>query len=422
MGLILLDILDAADRLNSVDSILDINAPLTLSKKEWDVIQILHNSGPTSRTAIADITQWSKAKVSYEVQSLISRGLLVEVDVESGRPSRLIGLNNKLGYLLGIDIGAIGVHIALADLAANIIQRNDLLIEMQDGPSAILDEIVRCALEMAARQSIEPSEILGVGVGVPGPVDFSQGTLVNPPLMPGWGNIQIQEFFTAWFPRAQIVVDNDANIMALGESYIGDGVGIGSFIYVKMGTGIGAGIIFDGKVQRGANGSAGEIGHICIDRNGAACYCGRRGCLEGKAGAPAIVAQATKVAESGQSPILTRIQRVNNGELQLEDVALAASQGDLLSIDIIKDSGALLGEVLAAIVNFSNPELILLGGRSSILGNQFLASVRQSVLARSNTLATRDLIIKFSSMGNDAGVIGAIHLAFGHAFVVEGTA
>jgi predicted NBD/HSP70 family sugar kinase len=226
-------------------------------------------------------------------------------------------------------------------------------------------------------------------------------------------------YFHSIFPSAFVAVDNDVNIMALGELKSGAGIGQDDFIFVKIGTGIGAGIVCNGQIHRGHNGSAGDIGHICADHNGPICRCGNVGCLEAMAAGPAIADRAVEAAQNGSSPILAQKLNTNNGVLRSEDVAAAMREGDHAAIEIMQRSGQLIGDVLAGLVNFFNPSMILVGGGVSRSGNQLLASIRQAILRRSTALATRELMVSYSPMGGEAGVTGAIHLALEHLFVVQ---
>jgi glucokinase-like ROK family protein len=245
------------------------------------------------------------------------------------------------------------------------------------------------------------------------------GTLVSPPIMPGWDRYPIIETIQQWFPSANIFVDNDVNMMALGEMYQGSGKGIDNLIYVKIGTGIGAGIVCAGKIYRGANGCAGDIGHISVDKSGPLCHCGNKGCLEAIAAGPAIAERSLIAARAGKSSILMNNYEKNGKVLRAEDVGNASKEGDPLAIEIIRESGQYIGDVLAGLVNFYNPGMIVIGGGVSNLGNLLLSSIRQTVLNRSLPLATRDLLIVFSEIGGDAGVVGAINLAMDHLFTLS---
>jgi glucokinase-like ROK family protein len=271
---------------------------------------------------------------------------------------------------------------------------------------------------MLLENGLRPDKVNGIGIGVPGPVDFSVGTVVSPPLMPGWDCYPIIQTVQQWFPSASVVVDNDVNLMALGEIHQGAGRGVSNLIFVKIGTGIGAGIICEGEIYRGSSGCAGDIGHICVNKSGPLCPCGNIGCLETVAAGPAIAEKALAAAQSGKSPILLDHYETNGKVLLAEDVGDAAREGDAVAIEVIRESGQLVGEVLASLVNFYNPDMIVIGGGVSNIGNLLLSSIRQTVLHRSLPLATRNLDIVFSEIGPDAGVIGAVTLAMEYMFSI----
>jgi predicted NBD/HSP70 family sugar kinase len=237
--------------------------------------------------------------------------------------------------------------------------------------------------------------------------------------MPEWENFPIRDFFKKTFGSAFVVVDNDVNIMALGEQRAGDAVGVDHCIFVKIGTGIGAGIISNGRIHRGSDGSAGDIGHICVDKNGPLCACGNKGCLEAMAAGPAIASKATEAARNGNSPSLNQIRKSKGGLIRPEDVNAACREGDQAALDIIRDSGQMIGDVLASLVNFFNPSYIFIGGGIANFGNHLLVAIRKAVLHRSLPLATTHLSIKFSRMGSNCGVVGAISLALDYLFAVE---
>jgi glucokinase-like ROK family protein len=397
-------------------------APLIVSAHEAQIIAALRRHEAISRTDIARLTGWSRPKVTAEVDKLAKRGVLIESGEgvsQGGRRPRLLKFNHQLGYIIGVDIGATSMDLAVADLNAQVFARDCGPADVRDEPLVLLSEVKRRVLTLLAKRDIRPERILGVGVGVPGPVDFLKGILVAPPLMPAWEGFSIRGYFHPIFPSAFVAVDNDVNIMALGELKSGAGIGVDNFIFVKIGTGIGAGIVCNGVIHRGHNGSAGDIGHICADHNGPICRCGNVGCLEALAAGPALADRALAAARNGSSPILAHKLAANNDVLRAEDVAAAVREGDRAAIEIVQRSGQLIGDVLAGLVNFFNPSMILVGGGVSNIGNQLLASIRQAVLHRSTALATRELIVSYSPMSNEAGVTGAIHLALEHLFVVQ---
>ena len=385
-------------------------------------MRALRRQGRISRSEISNITGWSKAKASQEIRSLVDKGYLVETGEgvsQGGRKPRLLRINDQLGYIAGIDIGATSLDIALADVTGSILQRCSEPTDVKLPPEAVFGRCSELLLVLIRRQGGTPEQILGIGVGVPGPVDFARGVLVAPPLMPEWESFPIRDFFKKTFGSAFVVVDNDVNIMALGEQRSGDGAGIDHLIFVKIGTGIGAGIISNGKLHRGSDGCAGDIGHICVDKDGPLCACGNKGCLEAMAAGPAITSKALEAARNGSSPTLRQMRDSNGGVLRPEDVNAACREGDQAALDIIRDSGQMIGDVLASLVNFFNPSHIFIGGGIANFGNHLLVAIRRAVLHRSLPLATTHLSIKFSRVGSDVGVMGAISLALDYLFAIE---
>jgi len=399
-----------------------LSAPIVVDSSEAEILRALRRQGRISRTEVSSITGWSKAKVSQEIRSLVDKGYLVEVGKgasQGGRRPRLLRINPQLGYIVGIDIGATSLETALADVTGQIMQRCSEAADVRDRPEEVLGRCVELVNQMCSAQGVPIDQILGIGVGVPGPVDFARGVLVAPPLMMDWENFPIRSFFNETYPLAFVVVDNDVNIMALGEQRSGDGVGVDHFIYVKIGTGIGAGIISNGRIHRGSDGCAGDIGHICVDKQGPVCRCGNQGCLEAMAAGPAIAEKATQAARSGRSPLLRKMLDANGGILGPEDVNTACREGDEAALEIVRASGQIIGDVLAGLVNFFNPSHIFIGGGIANFGNHLLVAIRRAVLRRSLPLATTHLSINFSRASSNAGIIGAIALVLEYLFMVE---
>ena len=320
---------------------------------------------------------------------------------------------------MGIDIGATSVEIALADVNGSILRRVTEAADVRQPPDKVLGRCSALLLNLVVAQGIHPEQILGIGVGVPGPVDFARGVLVAPPLMPAWENYPIRNFFKETFTSAFVVVDNDVNIMALGEQRSGDAANVDHFLVIKIGTGIGCGIMASRKIHRGSNGSAGDIGHICVDKQGPICRCGNRGCLEAMAAGPAIAEKAVQAVRDGKSELLRKMMEENQGALTPEDVNAACREGDEAALEIIRASGQMIGDVLAGLVNFFNPSHIFITGGIANFGNHLLIAIKRAVLRRSLPLATTNLSINFSRTRSDAGVLGAIMLALEYLFVVE---
>ncbi len=397
-------------------------APIVIHGDDAEVMRALRKQEQISRSEIANITGWSKAKTSQEIRKLVGQGYLVEVGEgasQGGRKPHLLRVNDQLGYLVGLDIGATSIDAALTDVGGKVYQRRSEPADVRNTPEDFLHRCSELILDMITAQGRHPDQILGIGVGVPGPVDFNRGVLVAPPLMPEWENYPIRGSFQRTFPSAYVVVDNDVNIMALGEQRAGDGVGVDNFLFIKIGTGIGSGIVSNGKIHRGSIGCAGDIGHICVDKQGPICRCGNAGCLEAMAAGPAITERALQAARSGASPLLRQMMEANGGLLRPEDVNAACREADQAALEIIRASGQMIGDVLASLVNFFNPSHIFIGGGIANFGNHLLVAIRRAVLRRSLPLATKNLAINFSRMGPEAGLTGAVALAREYLFVVE---
>ena len=237
----------------------------------------------------------------------------------------------------------------------------------------------------------------GVGIGVPGPVDFSHGMAVNPPIMAGWHLYRIADRIQQRY-GVPVLVDNDVNIMALGEYWSMD-PGVHDFMLVKVGTGIGSGLIMGGHLHRGANGAAGDIGHVRATSDDVICRCGNTGCLEAVAGGGALAA---------------RLRDLGHDAAGSREVVQLLRAGNKDATRVVREAGRLIGQVLASTVNLLNPALIMIGGDMAMAEQPLLAGVREVVYQRSTTLSTTDLQITTSRLGDRAGVVGAAALVLEH--------
>jgi glucokinase-like ROK family protein len=398
-------------------------SPLIITPLEKELIGVIRKHGEITKPDLVDSLPYSRSKINGGINSLLKKGTIKSTgagDYTGGRRSIKFSINGESGLVAGVDIGATSIDLILTDLAGKVYARYGEPGNVRQGPLVIVGRVCHLLNKMITENGLNKSRLFAIGMGVPGPVDNKAGMLVSPPIMPGWDGFPIIKAMQADFPRAKVMVDNDVNVMALGEKSNGAGKDIQNLIFIKIGTGIGAGIICHGEIYRGNNGCAGDIGHISVKKDGPMCHCGNTGCLEAVAAGPAIADRGVKAALEGKSPILLKHYEANGQKLRAEDVGLAAGEGDPVSIEIIRNSGQIIGDVLAGLVNFFNPGLILIGGGVSRIGNLLLSSIRQVVLTRSLPLATRNLRIDFSSSGQDAGVAGAISLAIDNVFTVEG--
>jgi glucokinase-like ROK family protein len=390
-----------------------------ITDSEKELIDLVRKYSEFTKADLVIYTNYSRTKITSCIDSLLEKEIIITnnaTEYTGGRRSKTFSLNGNLGLVAGIDIGATSIDLGIADFSGKLLVRYSEPASVKDGPIKILGRACSLLEKTLKENNLSSEKLNGIGIGVPGPVDFSVGALVSPPIMPGWDRYPIIQTVQQWFPSANVVVDNDVNVMALGEINQGVGKGVDNLIFVKIGTGIGAGIISEGTIYRGSSGCAGDIGHIGINKSGPLCRCGNQGCLEAVAAGPAIAERSLMAAQAGKSPILWKYYEKNGRVLSAEDVGDAAREGDALAIEVIRESGQFVGDVLAGLVNFYNPEMIVIGGGVSNLGNLLLSSIRQTVLHRSLPLATRDLQIVFSEIGPNAGVIGAVHLAMDYMF------
>jgi glucokinase-like ROK family protein len=385
------------------------------------ILDEIRSTRSRSRSELVARTGLSRGTVAQRVGELIELGLVVEADPgpsTGGRPPRRMSFRADAGHLLVADLGATSIDVAVTDLDGRILGHRDEPADVAAGPERCLARVDELFAELTAATRDLPGRLWGVGIGVPGPVEFRSGRPISPPIMPGWDGYPVRERFADRY-GAPVWVDNDVNILALGEWRSGIAVGHDNVIVLKIGTGIGAGIISNGRIHRGAQGAAGDVGHVqVIDDASVVCRCGNVGCLEALAGGAALAREGEAVAVAGRSERL-RMALDQHGRVTAEDVARAASFGDPVAVSMLLGAGHRVGLVLASLVNFFNPSVVVVGGGVAQSGDQLLAAIRETVYRRSLPLATRELTIQRSSLGALAGVIGASAMVIEQLFSRE---
>ncbi|AXB46796.1 ROK family transcriptional regulator [Amycolatopsis albispora] len=386
------------------------------TRHQTELLALLRDEGPMSRVELGERLELPRARVAAEVARLGELGL-VEVAGPSasrgGRRSTLLRLAGDL-RILGVDVGATSVGVAVTDAACEVLGYTVEDCDIRQGPHAVLARVVELAEKVREEA---PGRLLAAGIGLPGPVSFAEGMPVAPPIMPGWDRFAVRDHLGGLL-HCPVAVDNDVNAMALGERHSGVARSLDDLIFVKVGTGIGCGIVLGGKVYRGVAGTAGDIGHIRLDDYGPTCACGEVGCLEAYFGGSALARDALTLARSGRSAFLAGVL-AERGEVNAHDVGLAAASGDFGAVNLIRDGGRRLGQVVASLVSFINPGMVVIGGGVAQLGHQLLAEVRSAVYRRSLPLATGNLPIVLSELGDTAGVIGAAWSAADRAFTLS---
>ncbi len=349
----------------------------------------------------------TRAAVTAIVGDLIKAGLVRETNGQSSRGRRAIALeiNPQGGLVVGIDIGATHVTFVLTDYLAHVIDEIEASLDIFEGPQVCLpfvDQMLRSWLEQLG---VKLSQITAIGVGVPGPIVTDAGMVSGPPIMPGWDLFPIREWLEkAW--SCPVTLGNDAEFGALGEWAFGAGRGVDNLVYIKVGTGIGAGLLIDGQIYRGTTGCAGEIGHVTIEENGPLCTCGNRGCLEALAGGRAISQKAIQAIKAGVRTTLS--ERPSIETINAMDVIAAARKGDHLSQKLVQEAGYYLGTALANLINLFNPTKIVIGGGVAQVGDLLLEPVRKVAKQRSLKVASQAVTITSAVLGRRSSAMGAV--------------
>ncbi len=382
------------------------------------ILRLVRDEGPLSRVELAARLDVSRTTVAAEVGRLVELGLAQDggpAASRGGRRSTLIDLDAGLRFV-GVELGATSMRVAVTDGRLGVLARASApKADIRRGPEQVLAEVLDMTRKLLAGQGVERPA--GVGIGVPGPVDFHSGVPVSPPIMPGWDGYPVRDALSREL-GVPVLLDNDVNVMALGEQHNGVARSADAFLFVKIGTGIGCGIVVDRHLYRGADGCAGDIGHIRLERSGPVCACGNIGCLEAFFGGAALARDATAVARSGRSPVLAELLD-RHGSLTARHVGEAVGQGDAVALQLVRDGGRRVGSVLAGLVSFFNPSLIVIGGGVSQLGHALLAEVRGVIYRQSLPLATGNLPVVLSELGYDAGVVGAARLISDAVYAAE---
>ena len=349
----------------------------------------------------------ARSTVAGRIEELLGTGLVAptgEASSSGGRPASTFVFDPSSRVVVGVDLGVSHAHVAVTDLRNQVLAEVLEDLQIADGPEAVLGRITAMALGLLERAGRTLDDVAGTGIGLPGPVEFSSGQPVSPPVMPGWDRFDVPGFLGRTLP-GPVLVDNDVNIMALGEhaELYPD---VTDLVYVKVASGIGAGIISGGALQRGAQGAAGDLGHVAVpDGNQTLCSCGNRGCLEAVASGSAVARQLHE----------------HDAEVRTQgDVVALVRAGDTTAIQAVREAGRDIGSVLAGVVSLLNPSVLVVGGRLSGVGEQLLAGIRESVYRRSLPLGTHHLRIVSSVCGMRAGIVGASVLVTDTLLSVDG--
>ena len=360
------------------------------------VLKLVRDGRAATRADVARLTGLSRSTVSQRVDALLARGYLIERGESpstGGRPPTRLAFDAGAGVVLAADLGATHGRLAATDLSAQPLAEEPIELPIAAGPDVVLTFVMDRFKELLDEVGRSPADIKGIGIGVPGPVEFAVGRAISPPIMPGWDGMVIPDRMAERFPGVRVLVDNDVNIMALGDYWTYFREEVDNLLYVKVATGIGAGVIVNGIVHRGSQGTAGDLGHVQVgDAPDAICHCGNQGCVEAVASGAALARELSALGFPASGS---------------RDVVALVRSGQPEAVRLVRRAGRQLGEVLAAAVNLFNPSVIVVGGDLAHAHEPLLAGIREIVYQRSTALATRHLQIVRSRLDDRAGVVGA---------------
>ncbi len=406
----------------------DFTAPATypddLLEGVVTLLELIRSGRAGTRQELAHLSGLGRTAVTNRVNELMDRGLVAESGLGpsiGGRQPRQLRFRAEAGIVLGADIGATSISIGSADLSGRLLVKYEEPWKVALGGGATLERVEQLFDQVLTSPALQGLALWGIGIGVPGPVEFATGRPISPPIMPGWDGYPVRKQISQRF-QSPVWVDNDANVMALGELLAGAGMGESEMVFIKIGTGIGSGLVSGGRLHRGAQGSAGDIGHIAISSDPTTvCRCGKIGCLEALAGGAAIARDGIDAARAGRSAFLAKVLAAE-GEIDAADVGEGAQSGDAASVEILSTAGYRIGQALATVVNFFNPGVLVIGGGVARSGDGLLAAIRHGIYERSLPLATRDLRILRSTLGGQSGMIGAAFMVLDQLFRHESMA
>ncbi|MFI7573898.1 ROK family protein [Micromonospora sp. NPDC049497] len=378
------------------------------------LVTLLRDDGPRSRVELGDVLGLPRARLAAEVERLVEAGLVEAAGPAAsrgGRRSSLLRLGRGVRFA-GVVVGTRDLVVTVTDGELTPLAELREPVDVRQGP----EPVVRRAVELIAklRAELGLGRLTGVGVALPGPVDVREGMPISPPLLPGWHRFPVRDTIAAELGTPTLV-DDDANVGALGERHAGVGRTFDDFLYLRLGAAVGCGLVLGGGLHRGATGSAGDIAHLRLTEDGPTCVCGEVGCLQAYCGDSGLIGAALAAADAGRSPALAaRFDEA--GTLTVADLAAAAGAGDPAAHGVVREAGRRLGQVLVGLVSFVNPAIVIIGGAPAGLGHALLAEVRALVYRRSAPLATGTMSIVLSDLNERATVVGAARLISDHAF------
>jgi glucokinase len=316
--------------------------------------------------------------------------------------------------LIGIDLGGTNVRAAVVTRKGEVVEKAQRPTDAEGGPTKVVDNIVAVVKEAMERAGVGNGAIIAGAVGAPGPMNWQTGVVYSPPNLPGWKDVPLAEMVTSRLGFT-VYVDNDANAACYGEFWSGAARDVDSCVMLTLGTGVGGGIVVEGRLLRGIDGTAAEIGHMCVARGGRLCNCGAHGCLEQYASVSGLVRTAADGIKDGRQTVLTERAGGDLENLTGKMISDAAQEGDAFAQWVIEETGRWLGVGIGSLINLLNPEMVILYGGMTAAGDMLFTPVRDMALAQAFEVPGKRAQIVTASLGDDAGVIGAAGCALQRA-------
>lgn len=383
------------------------------------ILRVIREYSPISRSEIVEKTNLTAATVSRIVSKLIKFNLVVETgyaESSGGRKPVLLELNPDSVLTVGIDLEIDEIKGVIIDLDGNILSETRLAISGETAQDYILNKVNEIVGKLLGKSDYL-NRVIGIGIGMHGLVDYARGVSIYPPAF-GWREVPVTEIIKASYDLP-VIIENNVRALTLAEKWFGAGKNFSNFVCLKVGAGIGSGIFTDGRIYRGASNSAGEIGHTMVDEDGPLCTCGNYGCLESMASNPAIIKRTLKALKQGAASKINNLLNNNLNKLDKEVIFLAAEQGDYLARQILQDTGRYLGIGVANLINILNPEAVIIGGEIVTAGDIVFESLRSTVHNRALSYPVKHVKIIKSEMNKEGVAIGAATLILESLFNID---
>lgn len=377
------------------------------------ILKVVLEKGIISRAEIAKILNLTPATVSSNINDLIRDGVVREAGIGSsngGRKPVLVELNADGMLFIGVDIHKDGVEAAIVNLAGNIFARAER--QFNDHSNEFENDVIACIREV--RELLPSKKLNGIGIGMHGIVDTKQSVSVFAPAMLR-RNFALKDFIENK-ESLPVFIDNDANAMAVGESWFGQAKGVRNYVFLNVGRGIGSGIVINGELFRGNGYAAGEIGHIRVVENGVKCVCGRYGCLDTVATEYSVIKDVIGAIHTGVTSSVTEFSQGDLSAISLTTLKQAAQMGDKCVLDALNKMGRYIGVALSYVINMMNPGMIVFGGSMSVLGEYMIEPIRSTAVNLSMKECSDGVQIVISSLREKSGVIGAASLGMQNLF------